>query len=453
MIKLIKSIKGDNMNKVYDYLVKDLGLKYGDVVVVGVSGGPDSMALLYLLSEVKKETDIYIICAHVNHNVRVESDDEKTFLEKYCDNNQIYFESMKIEEYGDDNFHNEARTKRYTYFTSIVKKYGAKYLFTAHHADDLIETVLMRIARGSTLRGYGGFAKEIDAGDYKIIRPFITIPKSEILEYNKEKGIKFVEDSSNKKNKYTRNRYRKYVLPFLKSEDPNIHEKFIKFSQTLLECNDYIENQMIQVINDVYNQNILNVEKLLELSKVIQHKVINYILETVYQDDLMLITDSHVELIYKLIKSNKANACVHLPNNINVIKSYNSITFTKETTEYNDYEIELIDYINLSNGMNLEIVDKCELNNNFVCRLNSKELKMPLYVRNRKLGDRIEIKGMLGRKKINDIFIDEKVSLNERETWPIVLDSSDRVVWLPGLKKSKYDKEKNEKYDIIIKYY
>jgi tRNA(Ile)-lysidine synthase len=220
-----------------------------------------------------------------------------------------------------------------------------------------------------------------------------------------------------------------------------------------LECNDYIENEMMQVINDVFNQNMLNIEKLLELSKVIQHKVINYILETVYQDDLMLITDAHVELIYKLIKSNKANASVHLPNNISVIKCYNSITFTNEITEYNDYEIELIDYINLSNGMNLEIVDKCESNNNFVCRLNSKELKMPLYVRNRKLGDRIEIKGMLGRKKINDIFIDEKISLGERETWPIVLDSSDKVVWLPGLKKSKYDKEKNEKYDIIIKYY
>lgn len=441
------------MDKIYNYLVKDLGLKIGDTVVVGVSGGPDSMALLHLLSETKKETDICIICAHVNHNVRKESDDEKTFIEKYCDNNQIYFENMKIEEYGDDNFHNEARSKRYTYFLSIVKKYGAKYLFTAHHADDLIETILMRISRGSTLKGYGGFAKEISMGDYKIIRPFINVTKEDILKYNNEKGIKFVEDSSNKKDKYTRNRYRKYVLPFLKSEDPNIHEKFMKFSQTLLECNEYIEEQMKREINNVFNQNILNIEKFLELSKVIQHKVINYILENIYQDDLMLITDSHVDLIFKLIKSSKASAAIHLPNNINIIKSYNNITFMKEAMEHSDYEIELIDYINLSNGMNLEVVDKCESTNNFVCRLNTKELKKPLYVRNRKLGDRIEIKGMLGRKKIKDIFIDEKISIDERETWPIVLDSSDKVVWLPGLKKSKYDKEKNEKYDIIIKYY
>ncbi len=441
------------MDKVYDFLIKDLGIKPGEAVIVGVSGGADSMALLYLLSQIKKECDIYIICAHVNHNVRKESDYEKSFIEKYCDNNQIYFESMKIDEYGDDNFHNEARSKRYTYFLNMVKKYGARYLFTAHHADDLIETILMRIARGSTLRGYGGFSKIIDMGDYKIIRPFINIPKSEILDYNKEKGIKHMEDSSNKKDKYTRNRYRKYVLPFLKKEDPNIHEKFIKFSQTLLECNEYIDKQMEHVIKEVFNQNILNIEKFVELDKIIQYRIINSILETIYQDDLILISDVHSNLIYKLIKSNKSNSCVRLPNNINVNKSYNTVTFINEPVEHNDYEIELSNYVNLSNGMNLEIVEKSQANNNYVCRLNSKELKMPLYVRNRKLGDRMEIKGLLGRKKIKDIFIDEKIPIDDRENWPIVLDSSDKIVWLPGLKKSKYDKEKSEKYDIIIKYY
>lgn len=441
------------MDKVYDYLIKDLGLKYGDTIVVGVSGGPDSMALLHMLSEIKKESDIYIICAHVNHNVRTESEYEQEFLKNYCDNNQIYFEVMKIEEYGDDNFHNEARTKRYLFFANIVKKYGAKYLFTAHHADDLIETILMRIARGSTLKGYSGFSKVIDMIDYKIVRPLISVTKDEIIAYDKVSGVKYVEDSSNKKDKYTRNRYRKYVLPFFKSEDPNIHEKFIKFSQTLLECNDYIEHQMEDLIKDVYKQNILNIEKFLDLNKVIQHKIINNILEMVYQDDLMLISDIHSELIIKLIKSSKANSCIHLPNDIVVSKNYNNLTFIKQISESNDYEIELLDFINLSNGMNLEIVEKSELSNNYICRLNSKELKMPLYVRNRKLGDRIEIKGMLGRKKIKDIFIDEKIDINERELWPIVLDSSDKVVWLPGLKKSKYDKEKNEKYDIIIKYY
>jgi tRNA(Ile)-lysidine synthase len=125
----------------------------------------------------------------------------------------------------------------------------------------------------------------------------------------------------------------------------------------------------------------------------------------------------------------------------------------QEEPQPNDYEIELMSYVNLPNGMNIEIVEKCEWTNNFVCRLNSKEIKTPLYVRNRRVGDRIELKGMLGRKKIKDIFIDSKISGSEREMWPIVVDSSGKIVWLPGLKKSKYDKSKEETYDIIIKYY
>lgn len=441
------------MDEVYNFLLKDVGLKYRDTVVVGVSGGPDSMALLYMLSQLKSELDIFIVCAHVNHNVREESDSEKVFIEKYCDNNQITFESMKIEEYGDDNFHNEARSKRYAYFESVVQKYGANYLFTAHHGDDLTETILMRIVRGSTFKGYAGFARILNIGDYKVVRPFITITKEDILKYNKEHNIKYVEDSSNKKNKYTRNRYRKYVLPFLKSEDINVHEKFLKFSQTLLDYNEYLDKQMKSILNDVYRQNILNIEKFLDLDKVIQTRIINHILECVYSDDLMLISDAHTDLINKLIKSHKPNAYIHLPNNIKAIREYNNLTFVQREIEYHEYELELISYANLPNGMNIEMTDKCEWTSNFVCRLNSKDIKLPLYVRNKKLGDRMEIKGMLGSKKIKDIFIDEKVSGLDRDTWPVVVDSGEHIVWLPGLKKSKYDKAKDESYDIIIKYY
>jgi tRNA(Ile)-lysidine synthase len=174
---MFKMLVGDNMDKVYNFLQKEVGLKYRDIVVLGVSGGPDSMALLHVMSQLKLETDLFVICAHVNHNVREESESEKLFIERYCDNNQIVFESMKIEEYGDDNFHNEARSKRYKYFDSVVKKYNASYLITAHHGDDLIETILMRLVRGSTFKGYAGFSKGFDMGSYKILRPFIHLQK------------------------------------------------------------------------------------------------------------------------------------------------------------------------------------------------------------------------------------------------------------------------------------
>jgi len=441
------------MQDVYDYLLKNINLKDKDNVVIGVSGGPDSMALLNLLLELKKETNINIICAHVNHNIRKESNSEEEFIKEYCKINGITFEIMKIETYGDDNFHNEARTKRYEFFEKIVKKYNAKYLFTAHHADDLIETILMRISRGSTIKGYSGFQKETEFEGYKVIRPLYSVTKDEILKYNKDNKIKYVTDLSNEKDTYTRNRYRKYILPFLKKEDPNIHEKFEKFANTLLEHNSYVEKQAKKEMKDVYVQQTINIIKYLKLEEIIQKKIINVILESVYHDDLMLITDVHVDLIHKLIINEKPNLYIHLPNNMCVVKSYNNVVLKKEVTTKDDYEIEISKYVNLPNGKNLEIVEDSNLTSNFICRLNSKEIKLPLYVRNKKNGDKIKVKGMLGSKKIKEIFIENKIPTEDRETWPVVLDSSDTIVWVPGLKKSTFDKDKKEIYDIIIRYY
>lgn len=440
------------MEEAYKYLLNEVGLGYNDTVVVGVSGGPDSMTLLHLFVRVKKVLDLKVVCAHVHHNVRKESDDEKIFVENYCANNNVIFEYMKIEDYGDDNFHNEARSKRYYYFGEIIKKYNSKYLFTAHHADDLMETILMRIARGSTLRGYSGFSKVVKIDNYTLIRPLINVTKDEIYAYLKANDLKYVTDKSNFKDVYTRNRFRSHVIPFFKSEDKNVHKKFYKFSTTLLEYNDYIDSEMKKVLYKVYPQNVLKIEEFNRLPHLIQMKIIYYILENTYQDDLMLITDRHAELIYELIESNK-NSYIHLPNNIKAVKEYDTLTLTKIEVVDNSYEIELQDSVNLPNGMNIEFLDKVNSDSNYICRLDSSTIKLPLHVRTRTDGDKMSIKGMLGSKKINDIFIDDKVLNKDRDLWPVVMDSAGTIVWLPGLKKSKFDKTKNEKYDIILRYY
>jgi len=441
------------MELAYQFLMEEVKLKYSDVVVVGVSGGPDSMALLHLMSRVKKALDVSVVCGHVNHNVRKESADEKIFVEKFCRNNDIIFDSMIIEDYGDDNFHNEARSKRYKYFAQVVKEYGAKYLLTAHHGDDLIETILMRIVRGSTLRGYSGFSKIVDMGEYKILRPLIQVTKQEIFDYIKNNGIPFVQDASNQKDVYTRNRFRKYIVPEFKKEEPNVHKKFYKFSNTLLEYNAYIDKQVRKIMPNVFIQNTIKIPEFLDLDHLIAMKVIYSVFESIYQDDLMLITDHHADLVYNLISSKKANTYIYLPNNLKAVKTYDTLTFVQEETKNNEYEIEIIKYLNLPNGNNIEVVESSSSSDNNVCRLNSEEVRFPLRVRTRRDGDKMNVKGMLGRKKINDIFTDEKIPLADRELWPIVVDSNDVIVWLPGLKKSKFDKTKEEKCDIILKYY
>ena len=205
------------MEEVYNFIRTKLSLKTGDVVVAGISGGPDSMALLFILNEFKNKLDLKLVCAHINHNVREESDKEEEDLRKFCLKNKIIFECKKIDKWSNDNFESEARSVRYNFFEELVENYGAKYLMTAHHADDLMETILMRIVRGSTLKGYSGFERIVEKENYTLVRPLYSVTKSQIEEFCKLNKIEYAVDKSNSDMKYTRNRYRSILLPFLKN--------------------------------------------------------------------------------------------------------------------------------------------------------------------------------------------------------------------------------------------
>ncbi|MEG0025652.1 MAG: tRNA lysidine(34) synthetase TilS [Bacilli bacterium] len=432
------------MESVFKYL-NDL-LCDDDYVVVGVSGGPDSMALLHVLSQF----NCHVICAHVNHLMRPESEAEALFVKNYCYLNNIVFEESVINNYTDINFHQEARDFRYDFFMSLVNKYGAKYLMTAHHGDDLIETILMRIVRGSSLKGYGGFSRVYQRGDCLIVKPFITVTKENILNYNKEHEIKFVNDLSNLKDVYTRNRYRLKVIPFLKLEDKNVVSKFYQFSEKLLACNDYVMGVALSLLDLCYND-YLDIDILKKNDCFLQDKIIFLLLAKVYGNNISLVSSVHVSLIMDLINSSKVNAFIYLPDGVKAVKSYNRLNFDRKDIVNDNYEFEFSLFVNLPNGRNIKVVDEALDDDNFVCRLNKNCL--PLIVRNRFDGLKMEVKGLNGHKKVNDIFIDAKISLWERNIFPIVMDRHGNVVWLPGLKKSKFCKTKNEKYDIILRYY
>ena len=208
----------DNINQKYN-------ITETEPLVVGTSAGPDSMALLHYL---KNNTNNPIICCHINHNIRKESQTEEQYLKDYCKNNNIIFEKTKIDKYTENNFENEARIKRYTFYEKTLKKYNSKYLFLAHHGDDLIETILMKISRGSSIEGYAGIKEISNKNNYYIIRPFLKYTKEDLINYNKQHYLKYFIDKSNYDTTYTRNRYRKYILPILKKENPDIH-KMIRF--------------------------------------------------------------------------------------------------------------------------------------------------------------------------------------------------------------------------------
>lgn len=426
--------------------------RQNDRIVIGCSSGPDSMALVDMLLKIRDKYNLFLVIAHVNHNVRKESYEEAEFLKDYCFMNKLLFESMIIEEYGDDNFHNEARNIRYNFFENLVHKYDANYLMTAHHGDDLIETVMMRIVRGSNLNGYAGFRNIVDMDGYKIVRPLINYTKKELEEYDQENEVKYYIDSSNDKDKYTRNRYRKYLLPFLKQEEMDVHLKFLKFSNFLNDASKFIEKVRDKTIKRVMEDEKILIDRFLEEDQFIQKEILYYLLSEFYQDDLILVGDKHIEIILDLINSRKSNSFINLPNDVIAKKNYNYFLLTRQTKIISSYEIEFDNYVLLPNNHYIEKISDISDNSNNICRLDSNDITLPLIVRSRRMGDKIKVKGLNGTKKVKDIFIDKKMSLANRDIWPIVLDSKGEVVWIPGIKKSKFDKKKTEKYDIILKY-
>ncbi len=427
-------------------------LKDGDKIVLGLSGGPDSMCLLNLLFSLKK--DIKIICAHINHNIRNESKKELEFVTKYCNDLGVMIESTTFEKKSKliDYNEQELREKRYQYFENIINKHNADYLMTAHHGDDLIETILMRLTRGSNLKGYCGIQIETQKEKYKIIRPLIFTTKANIEEYNKEHNIPFVTDKTNNEDKYTRNRYRHNVLPFLKNENPNVHLKYLKFSRELSKYYQYVDKEINKEINKRYKNDYLDIEKYSELDELIQIKIIEYILDKNYEKNLYLVSDKHVNLILDIITNPKPNIEINLPDNLRISKSYNKVKISRIKNKSNDYKIKLEEKTLLPNNHYIEILSNTDKTTNYYLKLNSKEISLPLYIRNRKTGDKMIVKNMKSPKKIKDIFMDSKLPKEERETQPLLVDSNDNILWIPGMKKSKFDKANKENYDIILWY-
>lgn len=431
-----------NNNIITKYLTDD------SYVVVGCSAGPDSMALLSMMIEYKKDK---IVCCHINHNVREESKKEEEYLRDYCQKKGVIFETMMIDSYHENNFENEARKKRYAFYEKILNKYHSKYLFLAHHGDDLIETVLMKIVRGSNITGYSGIKETTFVNGYYIIRPLLDYTKDDLIIYNNERGIKFFIDKSNDDINYTRNRYRKKILPFLKNEDKNVHLKFREFSNTLIKYDDFVKDMVKEYINKEYHRHTLSVNSLRSLHPFLMENVIFYVLNDLYDNKTDIVKRKNVDSIIKLIMGNKPNNEVILPKNKVCFREYDKLSLGPIMDKKEDYKLELRDN-NVIGKHVIRIIDNTKENGNDICLLDSSKIKLPLYIRNRKEGDVIRVLGLDGTKKVKDIFIEKKINLKERDEYPLLVDSDDNILWIPNLKKSQFNIKNKEKYDIILKY-
>ncbi len=432
------------MKKVIDFLKENLDKNAS--IVVACSGGPDSMCLLDLVTKLKDELNLNIIVAHVNHKLRSESEEEAKMVENYAKENNITFELLEITNYINGNFTEEdARKRRYKFFNEVIEKYHASLLLTAHHGDDLIETILMRLTRGSNLSGYIGIKEISQNENYKTLRPLLSITKDEIINYLKENNVPYRLDKTNEELKHTRNRYRHIVLPFLKKENPKVHEKYLKFSKELIEydnfVNTYISNNKFIVDNSIV------INKVSNETDFIKRKCLELLVKDIQSNDYFDISDEQMSNLMKLY--NQSNKSIDLNNNYMGINSYGKIFIKKKENKVlneiifdKDTELEdFILYYNVKDGDN----------SNSCIYLDTSELMMPLKLRSLLPGDKIKVKNLNGNKKISDIFIDGKIPKDKRSAYPILVDSQNRVLWVPNLKKSQFSKDKSQKYDIIIR--
>jgi tRNA(Ile)-lysidine synthase len=451
--------------KVESFLTRHSISFQGKKVVVGVSGGPDSLTLLHYLWRRRDQWDITIVAVHVDHMFRGEQSLlEAMFVKEFCEKLQIDFEwtQINVESYMKETGTSSqvgARECRYQFFKKIMEKYKASYLVLGHHGDDQIETILMRMTRGSTGKARAGIAIQRPFAIGEIIRPLLAVNKGEIEDYCLAYDLNPRRDPSNQKPYYSRNRFRLEVVPFLKKENPVVHEHFQRMSEELYQDEAFLEELTIQNMNKVVKSRsddeiTLHIEEFLAMPLPLQRRAIQLILKYLYKVRPSSLSALHIDLIMKLFRSPHPSGTLDLPEGLQIIRSYQVCHFLFEHREEKPYQffLENLGSVLLPNGgsISLEYVDDLEEHNGTdTFLLNPLTTIFPIVIRTRKNGDRIQPKGMSGTKKIKDIFIDLKIPQAERAGWPIVTDGNGSILWIPKLKKSNFE-AKHEALDRFL---
>lgn len=215
-------------------------------LLVAASGGPDSMALLDMLKDLQKKQKFELIAAHFNHQLRSDSEEETRILKDYCQKNEIplFVAKWAKNEQPKSGIEAAAREVRYNFLTKIAKNETADYLLTAHHGDDLIENILLKFIRSGNPEEMNSLQAVGVMHGVTLLRPLLSSSKQEILEYDKERGISFIVDSTNKEDDTMRNRMRHHVVPILKKENPALIQNALRFSYEMSDLTNAVDEKI-----------------------------------------------------------------------------------------------------------------------------------------------------------------------------------------------------------------
>ncbi|MCC0784068.1 tRNA lysidine(34) synthetase TilS [Clostridioides sp. ES-S-0108-01] len=427
-------------DKVLSTINKHNLIQKGDKIVLGLSGGPDSVCLLHVLNRLKKDFNIEIYAAHLNHQIRgIEAQKDALYVSKLCEDMGIIFfvKSINVPKYCENeglSLEEGARKLRYEMFYEIKDKIKANKIAIGHNLNDQAETVMMRIMRGTGLKGLKG----IDyIRDNCIIRPILDVERSEIEEYCEAYNLNPRIDKTNLENIYTRNKIRLDLLPYMKDNfNSNVIESIVRMSNSLKSDNDYIEKEAEAKFREVSNVKEkgfveINLDDFVCLHEAIKVRVLRNSIKHIL-GDTNFVDQRHIEDIMSLEDNSKVNKMLTLPRNIFVYRKKDSIILTNE--EIVNEEIEF--YYNVpSNGfikikelkqiietqvMSIDRYKSMKLDNSSK-GFDFNKVKGGIVIRSRRQGDKIKL--AMGSKKVKDLFIDLKIPREERCKIPIITDS------------------------------
>lgn len=429
----------------------------GDGVIVGFSGGPDSTCLLHVLNSLKETLGIRIYAVHLNHMIR---DEEALRDEEYSRTFALslgipyYSRRLSVIEYARENklsSEEAGRKLRYDFFNEIAKETRAEKIALAHNMNDQAETMLMHFFRGSGISGIGG----IRPVRGKYIRPIISCSREEIEGYCIENNLNPVIDSTNKEAIYTRNRVRLELIPYIEEKfNPNIIENLYKTSEIIRDEDDYLNMFAKEKLQQIKHNGGILIASFNKLHIALKRRIIRILIEE-ERGNLTGYEGKHIENCIELISKGYTGKIYDLPLELQCVIQYDIFKIQKKN-EKRDFEYHItvpgniyIEEIKL--GISARIIEKDDINyidKNFVKYFDYDKIKGELFIRNRRDGDYIYPKGMMGRKKIKDIFIDKKVPRDLRERMPLLaLDSE--ILWIMELRDTNNYKPNEETKNIL----
>lgn len=425
------------IDRVKNTIEKNCLIKKGESVLVALSGGSDSIAMLHILSVLSEELGFSLYCAHINHNIREEAKSDEEFVKSYCKSLGIecFVKNADVLSYAKEisiSTELAGRKIRYDFFDEIMKKHSIDKLATAHNKNDSAESIMLHLTRGCGIDGMCGIPVIRDG---YIIRPIIDLNKKEIEEYCEINKLNFVVDKSNFETDYTRNKIRLNIIPMIEDEiNPGFIDTITNNSQIFKETASFIDNytkklyKKIAVSDKLYLNELLNEDEIIIKNVILTHFK-NYIKKTQNLQQL------HINEIVWHIKKEMAPKSINLPDGITAKIEYGTLYFEKTKKENIEFEYEISPGIELvipESGINILIKEEQEIKKNTKDKIyfyirEGKKFK----VRNRRTGDKFLPCGMKGTKKLSDFFTDLKIPVSKRNITPILTYDYD-IVWVVG---------------------